>query len=187
MLTVSDNTVVFFIDLQEVFVPASRTNSSTDLRRSVGALADLSSRLSLPAVISAFRNGPEQLGVLSEITTALPDAPIIARQTASALASGDARAELERTGRRNLILCGIASEVAILHTALEARSLGFATQIVLDATGGLTPRGEAAALRRLEAAGCVMTSVPSLLSELVGDFGSAEGAKVVDILVGLAS
>ena len=186
MLAAND-TVVLFIDLQEAFVGASRTNPSAELRRSACALAELAARLALPAVVSAFAIGPNGPGVFGEILRALPDAPIIERRTASALASADTRRAVESAGKRNLILCGIATEVAVLHTGLDARALGLSTHIAVDAGGGLSARGEAAALRRLEAAGCATTSVPTLLTELVGDLGSADGGKVLDILVGLTS
>ena len=59
-------------------------------------------------------------------------------------------------------------------------------QIVIDACGGLSPRSEDAALRRLVQAGVVMTSVASLAGQLAGDFTSAKGGRALGVLYEMA-
>jgi DNA-binding transcriptional ArsR family regulator len=50
------------------------------------------------------------------------------------------------------------------------------------ACGGLSPRTEDAALRRLTQAGVVTTSVASVAGQLAGDFTQASGAQALGVL-----
>ena len=78
-----------------------------------------------------------------------------------------------------LFLAGVAMEGAILHTALAARRQGLGVSVALDACSGLSRRTEDAAIRQMEAAGVVTTSVASLAT---GWLGSATPASAIAVL-----
>ncbi|MEV0200103.1 hypothetical protein [Nonomuraea sp. NPDC050691] len=49
----------------------------------------------------------------------------------------------------------------------------------VDACGGMTPRTEQAALRQIETAGGVVTSVAGLVSDMVRDFTTPVGRQAI--------
>ena len=84
------------------------------------------------------------------------------------------------------MVCGVASEIIVKHSALSAAAQGFQVQIVVDACGGLSPRTEDAALRRMTQAGVVTTSIASISGQLAGDFTQPKGGQAVGILYEMA-
>jgi nicotinamidase-related amidase len=94
---------------------------------------------------------------------------------------------IAKLGRRTLVIAGVATEIIVQHSALSAASAGYHVQIVVDACGGLSPRTEDAALRRLEQAGVVTTSIASLAGQLAGDFTQPRGGQALGILYEMVS
>ena len=160
-----DNAAVLFLDLQEEIVKNSRTLPIERLRRCAGALAKLSALHKLPAFLSAVPPGGPFLDVvLGPLGGAQPRMRI---QT-TAFSGGALVEELRATGRPVLVLAGVASEIVVQRTALDALAAGFEVHVAVDACGGVDPRTEEAAWRRIGAAGGVTTSVTAFAAELAG-------------------
>jgi nicotinamidase-related amidase len=89
---------------------------------------------------------------------------------------------LRATGRPVVVLAGVASEIVVQRTALDALAAGYEVQVAVDACGGIDPRTEDAAWRRITAAGGTTTSVTTLAAELTGDFTTALGGATLGIV-----
>ena len=89
---------------------------------------------------------------------------------------------LRASGRKVLILAGVASEIVVQRTALDALQAGYEVHVAVDACGGVDARTEDAAWRRITAAGGVTTSVTTFAAELAGDFTTDLGGATVGIL-----
>ena len=63
----------------------------------------------------------------------------------------------------------------MLRTALSALESDYRVQVPVDACGGLSARTDEAALRQIEAAGGVTTSVISLVTAMAPDFEREPG------------
>jgi Isochorismatase family len=174
-----DNVAVLFLDLQDEIVKNSRTLPLERLRRTTGALAKLAALHALPCYLSAVPpGGPYLAGVLAPLgkptvrmrteTTAFADAALV-----------DA---LRESGRSIVVLCGVATEIVVQRTALDALAAGYAVHVAVDACGGVDVRTEEAAWRRIDAAGGVATSVTALAAELTGDFTTELGGATLAIL-----
>lgn len=174
---------VLFADLQDSILPGSRTNEPAAIRRSARALAEVARLLELPVTVSAAPR-PGGPGVITEVTDVL-DAPAHVRTGPGCFDHPGTRAAIEEARRPVLVICGVMTEIVVLSTALDALREGWQVHVVLDACGGMSSRSEDAALRRIEAAGGHSTSVPSLLGEMVRDFTTPTGAKVISTLHGL--
>ena len=177
--TTSDQVAVLFLDFQDAIVAGVKTVGRHKLRKTAGALARLCALHELPALLSAVPAGGSFLkGVLEPL-----DEPTVHSRTfTSAFADGAFVEALSATGRRSLVIAGVASEIVVLRTALDARDAGFDVQIVIDACGGLSDRTEAAAWNRATAHGVVMSSVVTLAAELAGDFTTERGAKTLELM-----
>jgi nicotinamidase-related amidase len=174
-----DDAAILFLDLQEQIVPHSRTVPRDRLLHSAGALARLAALHKLPSFVSAVPPGGAFLdAVLAPLAGAQPRP----RTQTSAFADAGLVADLRASGRRVLILAGVASEIVVQRTALDALAAGYTVQVAVDACGGTDPRTEDAAWRRIGAAGGVTTSVVTFAAELAGDFTTELGGATLAIL-----
>jgi nicotinamidase-related amidase len=73
------------------------------------------------------------------------------------------------------VIAGFATEAVVFHAALSALECGYQVQVPVDARGGMSARTEDAALRQIEAAGGVTTSVVSLVTAMAPDFAREPG------------
>jgi nicotinamidase-related amidase len=181
------NTVVLFADLQQGIIELSATNEVTRLRRAVGALAKLAKLFGIPAVVTT---APAQGGiprVTPEIASALGELPPNTRTTTDAFLDHATHSSIARTGRKTLLIAGVATEIIVQHSALSAAAQGMHVQVAVDACGGLSLRTEDAALRRLVQAGVITTSIASLAGQLAGDFSLEKGGQAIGILYEMAS
>jgi nicotinamidase-related amidase len=179
-------TVILFADLQAGIIELSATNEVSRLRRAVSALAKLARLFDIPAVVTTAPGRDGAARVTPEIAAALGELPAHTRNTTDAFLHAPTRDAIISTGRRTLLVCGVASEIIVEHSALSAAAQGFQVQIVVDACGGLSPRTEDAALRRMTQAGVVTTSIASISGQLAGDFTQPKGGQAVGILYEMA-
>jgi nicotinamidase-related amidase len=173
------NSAVLFMDLQEGIVKHSRTVPLERLRRTSGALAKLVALHKLPAFLSAVPQGGAVLDVVL-ISLGAPE-PRMRTQT-TAFADQTLVNDLVTSGRKVLILAGVASEIVVLRTALDALAAGYEVQVAVDACGGADVRTEDAAWRRIAASGGVTTSVTAFAAELTGDFTTELGGASLGIV-----
>jgi hypothetical protein len=170
---------VIFLDLQAEIVKNSRTVTATDVYLRAGTLAKLAALHALPAFASSVGVG----GAFAEnVLAALPGLGPQQRTQTSAFADAALTAALAATGRRTLVLSGVASEIVVQRTALDALAAGYAVHIAVDACGGISARTEDAAWRRIVQAGGVTSSVTTLAAELAGDFTTEIGGQTLGIL-----
>lgn len=112
-----DNSAVLFLDLQDEIVKNSRTLPIERLRRTTGALAKLAALHKLPTFISAVPPGGPFLDVV--LTPLGNPRPRLRTQT-TAFSDAGLVEMLDANGRRVLILAGVASEIVVQRTALDA-------------------------------------------------------------------
>jgi nicotinamidase-related amidase len=107
------------------------------------------------------------------------------RTQTSAFADAGLVEALKASGRKALILSGVASEIVVQRTALDALAAGYTAFVAVDACGGVDPRTEDAAFRRIVAAGGATTSAFTFAAETAGDFTTEIGGATLGILYSL--
>ena len=174
-----ENAAVLFLDLQDEIMKNSRTQPPARLAKTSGALAKLTALHKLPAFLSAVPPGGAFCGaVLGPLGNPQPRT----RTQTSAFADRGLVEDLRASGRRVLLLAGIASEIVVQRTALDALAAGYEVQVLVDACGGLDARTEEAAWSRIGAAGGVRSSVVTFGAEIAGDFSTPSGGATLGIL-----
>ncbi len=179
LIPTRDNAAILFLDLQEEIVKNSRTRAVAPLDLAASGLAKLAALHKLPAFVSAVSVGG---AFFPSVTSALPDAAPRMRTQTSAFADAGLVEALAASGRKALILAGVASEIVVQRTALDALVAGYAAFIAVDACGGIDPRTEAAAFARVTAAGGATTSAITFAAELAGDFTTELGGATLGIM-----
>lgn len=169
---------VLLAELQEDILPLSVTNDPGTIRRSATALATVCGLLDVPVTLAAAPRpgGPAIIGELRHL-----GAPHL-RGTPACWDDPTLRETMLGHHRRTLVIGGVTSEIVVLHTALDALAAGLDVQVLADVSGGLSHRTEDAAYRQIEAAGGRITSMPSLVSDMVRDFTTPTGRQTITAL-----
>lgn len=181
------DTLVLFADLQAGIVELTQTNPLDRLQKAVRALAKLTRVLAMPAVVSGVRgeDGSPAM-VIPQIAEGLGELPTHHRTTCDSFLNEEIVSVIRATGRRTLLIAGVATEIAVQLPALTASDQGYRVYVVLDACGGISERSEQAALHRLAKAGATTVSVMTLAGELAGDFREARAQQAIAILYEMA-
>jgi nicotinamidase-related amidase len=181
------DTLVLFADLQAGIVELSQTNPLDRLQKAVRALAKLTRLLAMPALVSGVRGEDgSPAKVIPQIAEGLGELPTHHRTTCDSFLNEEIVSAIKATGRRTLLIAGVATEIAVQLAALTASDQGYRVYVVLDACGGMSERTEQAALHRLAKAGVTTVSVMTLAGELAGDFREARAQQAIAILYEMA-
>lgn len=180
--------LIVFADLQAGIVDLPLTIDKDDLRRGVRGLAKLAKTLDIPVVVSVIPDhggGPAQ--PIAELAEVVARYKPLQRSAPDSWANDAIRQAIEASGRKTLLVAGVATEIAVQLLSLSAAANGYRVLVVEDACGGLSARSEDAAFRRLAAAGVGMTSVVALAGEFAGDFGQPQGGAVISVVYDMVS
>jgi len=179
--------VVLFADLQVGIVELTATNSLERLKKAVLSLAKLAKLMQIPVIVTGVRgeNG-EPANVITEIAEALGNLPTFHRTTCDSFLNAEIVSAIKATGRKTLLISGIATELAVQLAALSAADEGYKVYAVLDACGGMSERTEQAALLRMNKAGATTVSVMTLAGELAGDLRDAKAQQALGIVYEMA-
>ena len=89
---------------------------------------------------------------------------------------------IKATGRKKLFLAGVTTEICLTFAVLVMLEQGYEVQVSADASASWSKLGNDVALRRMENAGAVITTVDQIISELAIDWTSPNGQKLEAIL-----
>jgi hypothetical protein len=89
---------------------------------------------------------------------------------------------LPRPTLRQLITAAVTTDICLVFPAISAVEAGFEVQAVLDASGSSLEIGEEMSRRRMERAGVWLTSTNTMVAELVQNWATAEGMKLVPLI-----
>jgi nicotinamidase-related amidase len=157
------DTGLLVIDVQAKLVPM--IVQAERLVNNIAFLLDVARALEVPVL--ATEQYPRGLGAtVPELARRLGDRPDKVRFSSCAV---PALVETFQThGRPKVVLCGIETHVCVLHTALDLLALDFHVFVAADAVGSRYPIDHDTALRRLERAGAVPTTVETCAFEWMG-------------------
>ena len=93
---------------------------------------------------------------------------------------------IEATGRRQLIMAAVTTDICLVFPAISAVEAGYEVLAVMDASGTDTEIGEELARRRMERAGVWLTSTNTMVAELVQDWSTPEGGPLVQAMTSIS-
>jgi nicotinamidase-related amidase len=79
---------------------------------------------------------------------------------------------LKATSRKTVIICGIEAHVCVLQTVADLRQEGYLPVVIADGTGSRNPVDKQVALERMQAEGALISTMESILFELVRKAGT---------------
>ncbi|EJF59217.1 ycaC protein [Dichomitus squalens LYAD-421 SS1] len=173
-----NNAVLLVVDHQEGLYQLVRDRSPVDVKSSILAHAALGKIFGLPTVLTTSTetgpNGP----LPAEIIAMHPDAPYIKRQgEVNAWDNADFRAAVEATGKKQVILAGITTDVCTAFLALSLVEAGYTVFANSDASGTFDVKTATEANQRMRKAGVQVLSMFAVALELMRDWRNTPGTK----------
>ena len=179
------NAAMLLIDHQVGTMSWVRSAPLEEIKKYTVVLAKAARALNMPVILTSSMEEQAQGPLMSELQEILPEA-FAARVkrfgVVDAMDDENFAAAVKASGRRNLIMAGITTDVCIVYPAITAVQQGYSVQVVVDACGSPTKIADEVALRRMERAGVTLTSTNQLIAELAQKWTTVEGAKLMEIL-----
>jgi nicotinamidase-related amidase len=166
-----DDAACLLVDHQAGLISLVQDFSPGEFKNNVLALAASAKYFKLPTILTtSFENGPNG-PLVPELKEMFPDAPYIARPgNINAWDNEDFVAAIKKTGRKQLIIAGVVTEVCVAFPALSAIEEGFEVFVVTDASGTFNEVTRDAAWSRMEAAGAQLMNWFGVACELHRDW-----------------
>ena len=166
-----DDAVVLLVDHHTGLLSLVRDIDPDKFKNNVLALADMATYFELPTILTtSFEDGPNG-PLVPELKAQFPDAPYIARPgQINAWDNEDFVKAIKATGRKQLIVAGVVTEVCVAFPVLSALEEGFEVFVIADASGTFNAMTRDAAWARMEAAGAQMMTWFGAACELHRDW-----------------
>jgi nicotinamidase-related amidase len=166
-----DNAACLLVDHQSGLISLVQDFSPGEFKNNVLALAAIAKFFELPTILTtSFEDGPNG-PIVPELKEAFPDSPLIARPgQINAWDNEDFVKAIEKTGRKQLIIAGVVTDVCVAFPALSAMEAGYEAFVVTDASGTFNEAVRYAAWTRMANAGVQLMNWFSVACELHRDW-----------------
>ena len=175
------DTAILLVDHQPGVLAMSRSVPADEVTRNVAMLARLAEQLEIPLIITSTQETIEFLGTsLPAIQQAAPKAyaaRIRRGGTLNAFADPKFVDAVTQTGRRNLVIAGLLTDVCLNHSVISALKARYYVQVVADASGTSSTLADSVTYQRMHDLGAVPTSTYGILFELFPDLSTPEGRR----------
>jgi len=166
-----NNAAVLLVDHQAGLLSLVRDIDPDKFKNNVLALADLAEYFKLPTILTtSFEDGPNG-PLVPELKEKFPKAPFIPRPgQINAWDNEDFVKAVKATGKKQLIIAGVVTEVCVAFPALSAIEEGYEVFVVTDASGTFNEITRHSAWDRMSAAGAQLMTWFGLACELHRDW-----------------
>lgn len=178
-----DDSVILLIDHQSGLFNTVRDLPIPDLRNYVTAIAKTATLLNIPVITTASvpdgPNGP----LIPEVHQHAPHAVYVPRTgQINAWDNPPFVEEIEKTGRKTLIIAGTLTSVCMAFPAVSAIQAGYKVYCVVDASGNWSKLATDTTIARVAQAGAIPTDTFAIVAELMRTWNRPEGSRFAEIL-----
>jgi nicotinamidase-related amidase len=184
-----ENTALVLVDFQVGTLQLIRSSSSDVSLRNAVMLATVATRLNIPIIMTSSQEDHIQGPIASVLQKAAPDAYEARVQRVgivNAWADPNFSGAIEATGRKNLIMGGVTTDICLVFPSISAVQLGYKVQAIIDASGSSWEIQETITRQRMQSGGVVLTTTNTAIAELVRDWASPAGSEIIKLLVATA-
>jgi nicotinamidase-related amidase len=182
------DTAFVLIDHQVGIFDWIKSIDRTQLKRNALLLAKLAARANIPVVLTTSQETNVQGPLMKSMQKALPQAYANRVKRVGIVNAWDVKAfadAVRATGKRNLVMAGVTTDVCVIAPAISAVEEGFNVQVVTDASGSATKIGDEIAWQRLASAGVRLTSTAGITAELVYNWDTDLGDYALGLIPGV--
>jgi nicotinamidase-related amidase len=181
----AENSALLLIDHQVGTMQLIKNIDVEQAKRMSLALAKTAKILGIPTVMTSSQEDRVQGPLMPELKDILPAAfekRVKREGIVNAWADANFKAAVEATGRKNLIMAGVTTDVCLVFPAISAVTEGYNVQAVMDASGSPFELSEDMARRRMQDAGVILTATNTVIAELAQSWGTPKGQQLVQLL-----
>ena len=184
-----ETSALVLIDYQVGTLQICKTTPSDVALRNAVTLAKAANAFGMPVVMTASMEDDVQGATAEVLQRVLPKAYKARIKRVGVVNCWDDPAfkkAVADTGRRQLVMAGITTDICLVFPAISAVGDGYEVQAVIDASGSPFEISEEMARRRMAAAGVVLTATNTIVAELVHDWTTKQGAELAPLLFAYA-
>lgn len=166
-----NDAALLLVDHQTGLISLVQDFAPSEFKNAVLATAACGKYFGLPTILTtSFEQGPNG-PLVPELKDMFPDAPYIARPgNINAWDNEDFLAAVKATGKKQLIIAGVVTEVCVAFPALSAIEAGYEVFVVTDASGTFNEVTRHTAWLRMQAAGVQLINWFGMACELHRDW-----------------
>ena len=163
LYTPQDSAVVFIDHQPQMTFGVGSIDRST-LINNVTLLAKVAKEFNVPAVLTAVETESFSGYLWPQLLDVFPGQPVVERSSMNSWDDPGFRNAIEATGRKNIIMTGLWTEVCVTWPTIEMLGAGYNVYVVDDCCGATSQAAHDAALSRMVQAGAVrLTTIAALL------------------------
>lgn len=164
-----DNCAFLMIDHQVGLFSFLTSRPPMELKNSILGHAKTAIAFDIPVIIgTSWPQGPNG-PTMPELLALFPDIDVIDRPFVNFWNDEPSRKAVEATGRKKLVISGLATEVCAAFPALSAIRDGYEVYVVMDASSDFNDFITQVTMARLAAAGAIVTTWVAVLAELANN------------------
>ena len=168
------DTAVVFIDHQPQMTFGVANIDRSLLINNVTMLAKVAKEYKVPAVLTAVETEGFSGYIWPQLLDVFPGQPVVERSSMNAWDDAGFRKAIEATGRKNIILTGLWTEVCVTWPAISMLAAGYTIYVVEDCCGATSSAAQDAALSRMVQAGAIRLTTVAALLEWQRDWANHE-------------
>jgi nicotinamidase-related amidase len=174
LYTAADSAIVF-IDFQPQMLFGVANADRAALINNVTLLAKVAKEFNVPSIIITAVETESFSGyVWPQLLDVFPGQPVIERSSMNSWDSMEFRKTIEATGKKNIIMAGLWTEVCVTWPTIEMLGAGYNMYVVEDCCGATSPAAQEAGLSRMVQAGAVRLTTIGALLEWQRDWAKKE-------------
>lgn len=180
-----DAAALVLVDFQGGTMQLIKNIPEDTAKRNGVALAKMAKILDMPVVLTSSQEENAQGPIIRELREALPDeweARVQRTGIVNAWDDPNFVSAIEATGRKQLVMAGITTDVCLVYPTISAVEDGYAVQAVMDASGSPFGLSEDMARLRMSDAGVVLTATNTVIAELAQDWSTEAGKQLIGML-----
>ena len=173
LYTPADSAIVF-IDQQPQMTFGMASGDRATMINNVTLLARVAKEFNVPAVLTAVETESFSGYIWPQLLDIFPGQPVVERSSMNSWDDPGFRKAIEATGRKNILMTGLWTEVCITWPTIEMLGAGYNIYVVEDCCGATSPAAQEAALSRMVQAGAVRLTTIGALLEWQRDWAKRE-------------
>ena len=158
------DTAVVFIDFQPQMTFGVSSMDRATMINNVILLAKVAKEFKVPTVLTSVETESFSGYMWPQLLDVFPGQEVVERTSMNSWDDAGFRKAVDATGRKNIIMTGLWTEVCVTWPTIEMLGAGYNIFVVEDCCGATSPAAQEAALSRMVQAGAVrLTTIPALL------------------------
>ncbi len=149
------NCVFVLVDYQTRFASSVTSVDVKTLIKNAVDLAKTAKILNIPTILTTLGSAAIGGPILPQLQEIFADGAPIDRANLSLFRDSNILSAVEKIGRKRFVIAGLWTEFCIAPSVIQAVTLGYQVNLVVDACGDLTASAHSEALRQMVEAGTV--------------------------------